>query len=246
MAQAEDRRRISFRLGGLQVGAAVVFVVLAFSFWYLQVLEGDKYRELAENNHQRTLALRAPRGVLYDRNLKPLVESRPSSVVSLDRQRTTDLNATIDVLARIAGLDPAQVRETVERHKSEPRYRPIPVIEDATAKQVARIKARRMELPGVIIEDVPARKYPVDGLAAHLFGYVGQVSEQQVTPEIPQGSIVGKSGVELVYNKLLMGEDGIRRVRVNSVGREIPGFEEKIFPVEGRRVQLTIDYDLPK
>ena len=246
MAQAEDRRRTSTRLAGLQIASGVVFVVLAFSFWFLQVVEGERYRELAENNHQRTLALRAPRGVLYDRNFKVLVDSRPSSVVSLDRQRTADLDATIEELARVAGLDVAQVRETVERHKREPRYRAIPVIEDATPKQVARIKARRMELPGVIIEDVPARKYPVDGLAAHLFGYVGQVSEGQVTTEIPQGSIVGKSGVELVYNKLLMGEDGIRRVRVNSVGREIRGFEEKIDPVEGRRVQLTIDYELQK
>jgi len=246
MAQAEDRRLIATRLTWLQVGSAAVFVVLAFSFWFLQVVDGDTYRDLAENNHQRTLSLRAARGVLYDRNFKVLVDSRPSLNVLLDRERTTDLEGMIAQLAMVAGLDPEQMRQAVDRHKREPRYRPIPLIEDATEKQVWRIKARRLELPGVLVETVPARKYPVDGLAAHLFGYVGQVSEQQVTPEIPQGSIVGKSGVELVYNQLLMGEDGVRRVRVNSVGREVGEIIGQRDPREGRRVQLTIDYDLQK
>jgi penicillin-binding protein 2 len=246
MAHAEDRRRLATRLGWLQVSAAAVFVVLAFSFWFLQVVEGKRYSELAENNHQRTLTRRAARGVLFDRNLKVLVDSRPSLLVSLARERTKDLDGTIELLAEVAGLDPEQMRQSVERHRSEPRYRSIPIVQDASVPQVARIKARRLELPDVLIETVPARKYPPDGLAAHLFGYVGQVSEGQVTPEIPQGSIVGKSGVELIYNQLLMGEDGIRRVRVNSVGREVGEFFDERKPKEGRRVQLTIDYDLQK
>jgi penicillin-binding protein 2 len=246
MAQPEDRRRIATRLGWLQVGASVVFVALAFSFWFLQVVDGERYSELAENNHQRTLALRAARGIVYDRNLKVLVDSRPSLIVSIDRERTKDLDGTIERLAEVAGVDVAQIRQSVERRKREPRYRSIPVIEDASIPQVARIKARQLELPGVLIENVPARKYPPDGLAAHLFGYVGQVSEGQVTAEIPQGSIVGKSGVERVYNELLMGEDGVGRVRVNSVGRQLGDLQKERLPKEGRRVQLTIDYDLQK
>ena len=228
------------------MGASVVFVALAFSFWFLQVVDGERYSELAENNHQRTLALRAARGIVYDRNLKVLVDSRPSLIVSIDRERTKDLDGTIERLAGVAGVDVEQIRQAVERRKGEPRYRSIPVIEDASIPQVARIKARQLELPGVLIETVPARKYPADGLAAHLFGYVGQVAEGQVSQEIPQGSIVGKSGVERVYNDFLMGEDGIRRVRVNSVGREVGEFYDERKPKEGRRVQLTIDYDLQK
>ena len=189
-----------------------MFVALAFSFWFLQVVDGERYNELAENNHQRTLALRAARGIVYDRNLKVLVDSRPSLIVSIDRERTKDLDGTIERLAGVAGVDVEQIRQAVERRKGEPRYRSIPVIEDASIPQVARIKARQLELPAVLIETVPARKYPADGLAAHLFGYVGQVAEGQVSQEIPQGSIVGKSGVERVYNDFLMGEDGIRRV----------------------------------
>ena len=246
MTHADDRRRVATRLAWLQVSAAAVFVVLAFSFWFLQVVEGKRYSELAENNHQRTLTRRAARGVLFDRNLNPLVDSRPSLLVSLARERTKDLDGTIETLAQVAGIDPEQVRQAVARQGRKDLYRSIPIIQDASVSQVARLRARRLELPDVIIETVPARKYPSDGLAAHLFGYVGQVSEGQVTAEIPQGSIVGKSGVELVYNKQLMGEDGIRRVRVNSVGREVGEFFDEKQPVEGRQVQLTIDYDLQK
>ena len=246
MTHADDRRRVAARLAWLQVTAGAVFVVLAFSFWFLQVVQGKRYSELAENNHQRTLTLRAARGVIFDRNMEILVDSRPSLLVSLSRERTQDLESTIDLLAEVAGLDPQQLRQTVERHRREPRYRSIPVIEDASLEQAAKIRARRLELPDVAIENVRARKYPIGGLAAHLFGYVGQVSEGQVTPEIPQGSIVGKAGVELVYNDLLMGEDGIRRVRVNSVGREVGDVFDQKQPVEGRRLQLTIDYDLQK
>src|SRR6187549_1461446 len=173
MTHADDRRRVATRLAWLQVTAAAVFVVLAFSFWYLQVVEGKHYSELAENNHQRTLTRRAARGVLFDRNLEPLVDSRPSLLVSLGRERTKDLNSTIETLAQVAGLDPEQVRQAVERQGRKERYRSIPIIQDASVEQVARLRARRLELPDVFIETVPARKYPPGGLAAHLFGYVG-------------------------------------------------------------------------
>ena len=147
----------------------------------------------------------------------------------------------------MAGLDPKQVKQIVDRHRGEPSYRPIVVVEDASLAQVAAITARRLdfELPDVVVEEVPTRKYPTDALAAHLFGYVGEASDAQVGDGITQGDIIGQQGVEKVYNKLLMGEDGAKRVVVNSMGREIRTLDE-IPPTEGRRVQLTIDYDLQK
>ena len=121
------------------------------------------------------------------------------------------------------------------------------MIEDASLSQVAAIMARRLdfELPDVVVEQVPMRQYPADAMAAHLFGYVGEASDTQIGEGITSGAIVGQSGIERVYNRLLMGQDGARRVVVNSVGREIREIAE-IPPVEGRRVQLTIDYDLQK
>jgi len=247
MAVAEDRRRVGVRLAVLQVGVIVLFAVLAIAFWFLQIVQHAKFEEMAENNHQRTLALRAPRGVLFDRHGKVLVENRHSFSVSIVREHTKDLNRTVRLLAAVAGVDERSVRQIVERHRAEPSYRPIVVIEDASLAQVAAITARRLdfELPDVVVEEVPTRQYPTDALAAHLFGYVGEASDTQVGDGIQSGSIIGQSGVEKVYNRLLMGRDGAKRVVVNSVGREIRTLEE-IPPVEGRRVQLTVDYDLQK
>jgi penicillin-binding protein 2 len=231
----------------LRLGVGATFVALAVSFWFLQVVQHARFREMAENNYERTLALRAPRGVLYDRNGKVLVENRDSLNVSIVREHTENLERTIEMLAEVAGVEAEDVRQIVERHKGEPAYRPIVILEDASLAQVAALAARRLdfELPDVVVEEVPMRRYPTDSLAAHLFGYVGQASDTQIGDGVQVGAIVGQSGVERVYNKLLMGEDGARRVVVNSMGREIRTIEE-IPPVAGRRVQLTIDYDLQK
>jgi penicillin-binding protein 2 len=247
MAVTEDRRRIAVRLMVLQIGVVVTFAALAISFWFLQIIQHARYQEMAENNHQRTLALRAPRGVLFDRNGKVLVENRHSFNVSIVREHTKDLDRTIRLVAEVAGVDAEEVRQIVDRHRSEPTYRPIVIIEDASLSQVAAIMARRLdfELPDVVVEQVPTRQYPTDALAAHVFGYVGEASEAQIGNGIRTGAIIGQSGVERIYNNLLMGQDGARRVVVNSVGREIRT-EAEVPPKEGRRVQLTIDYDLQK
>ena len=210
MAVAEDRRRVGVRLAVLQVGVIVLFAVLAIAFWFLQIVQHAKFEEMAENNHQRTLALRAPRGVLFDRHGKVLVENRHSFSVSIVREHTKDLNRTVRLLAAVAGVDERSVRQIVERHRAEPSYRPIVVIEDASLAQVAAITARRLdfELPDVVAEEVPTRQYPTDALAAHLFGYVGEASDTQVGDGIQSGSIIGQSGIEKVYNRLLMGHDG--------------------------------------
>ena len=242
----EDRRRIGIRLDVLQYTVVVVFSALALGFWFYQIVEHARFEELAENNHQRMLALRAPRGMLFDRDGHVLVENRSSFTISIVREHTKDLDRTIRLLSAMAGLDEARVRDAVERHKREPAYRPIVVIEDATLAQVAAVTARRLDLPDVVVEEVPTRKYPTDALAAHLIGYVGEAGEKQVQAEgLSPGTIVGQSGVEKAYNALLMGKDGARRVVVNSVGREIRTLEE-IEPKDGRRVQLTIDYDLQR
>lgn len=248
MAVAEDRRRIGTRLITLQVAAVIVFAALGICFWVLQIAQHAKYEEMAENNHQRTLALRAPRGVLFDRYGKVLVENRNSFTISIIREHTKDMDRTIRLLAKVAGVDEKQVKQIVDRHRGEPSYRPVVVIEDASLAQVAAITARRLdfELPDVRVEQVPTRKYPADAMAAHLFGYVGEASDTQVeSGAAAQGAIIGQQGVERAYNKLLMGEDGAKRVVVNSTGREISTLEE-IAPTEGRRVQLTLDLDLQR
>ena len=248
MAIAEDRRRLTTRLNVLRVAIGVAFCLLACGFWFFQVVQHAKFKEMAENNHQRTLTLRAPRGVIFDRNGRLLVENRNSFNISIVREHTKDIERTIRVLSKVTGVDDKALREIVERHRREPSYRPVVVIPDATLAQVAAVTARRLdfELPDVIVQEVPTREYPDDSMAAHLIGYVGEANEDQMTADgVTTGSIVGQFGIERVYNKLLMGVDGAKRVVVNSVGREIRTLEE-IPPVQGRRVQLTINYAMQK
>ena len=247
-APIEDRRRVTIRIVVLQVLLGIMFIVLAFGFWYFQIVQNAKFEELAANNHQRTIALRAPRGVMFDREGRVLVENRSSFTISIVREHTKDLNRTVRMLSEVAGLDPKYVQAEVNKHRREPTYQPIVIVSDASLAQVAAVLARRLdtELPDVSVDEVPTRQYPVDEVAAHLFGYVGEASEGELTSQgVQSGAIIGKSGVERVYNKLLMGEDGARRVVVNSVGREIRTLEE-IPASEGRRVELTIDMDLQR
>jgi penicillin-binding protein 2 len=243
----DGRRHVASRLSVLQWAVGVVFAGLAAAFWYLQVVQHAHYQELAQNNHQRTLALRAPRGMLFDRHGRLLVENRYAFNISLVREQAHDIVQTLRTLAAATGVDEALLRETVRRHEREPRYRPILLISDASMAQVAAVLARRLELPALMVEQVPTRRYPDQSLAAHLFGYVGEITEWQLArPEndgLRSGDLIGQAGVEQTYNRLLMGEDGARRVVVNSAGREIDVLGE-ITPTEGRRLQLTIDYDL--
>src|SRR5437763_8387571 len=115
MAFTEDRRKITVRLAVLQYVIVVTFSVLAVSFWVLQVVRHAKYEEMAENNHQRTLALRAPRGLVFDRTGHVLVENRHSYNISILREHTKDLNRTIRLLASVIGVDEPVVRDIVSR-----------------------------------------------------------------------------------------------------------------------------------
>jgi penicillin-binding protein 2 len=247
--QGEQQKIATGRVTALQVGVVVGFVLLVGAFWFFQIIQHEQFREMAENNHQRELVLRAPRGVLYDRRGRVLVENRASYTVSIVRLHTTDLDRTIRLLSAVAKLDERNVRKIVDGHRLEPPYRPIVVIENATLAQVAAITGRRLdfELPDVVVQQVPTRQYPVDELGAHVFGYVGEATDTQVVGDltVKSGDIVGQAGFEKAHNAVLMGHDGARTVIVNSVGREM-GELERIEPSEGRRLKLTIDYAVQK
>jgi penicillin-binding protein 2 len=244
----DDRRSLTLRLSALQYIVAVVFSALAIAFWVFQIASHEKFREMAENNHMRRLPLPAPRGVLFDRNGTVLVENESTFNIAILREQTRDIDRTLEILAQATGVDAAQLRETLNRKRREPSYRPIVLIENASFEQLVAFRARQWELPGVIGQPVPTRRYP-GAMGAHLFGYVGEVTEAQLSrPEykgVEAGSFVGQSGVEQAFDRYLMGADGDRLVRVTSTGREID-VVKTVPPQEGRRLQLTIDADLQK
>ncbi|MCC7185656.1 MAG: penicillin-binding protein 2, partial [Acidobacteria bacterium] len=241
----EDRQHMQVRLIGLRIVTFAVFVLLAIAFWNLQVLQFQTMREQAENNHMRTIELRAPRGVLFDRHGEVLVQNRRAFRIALVREQVADLDAVITRLAATANLDEADVRATIKRRRSEPAFRPIPIIENASPAQVAAVLAQALELPGIVVEQIPTRTYPADRLAAHLFGYVGEAQEAQLTDGLTAGAIVGQAGIESTYNRLLMGRNGNRFVVVNTRGREIKELEHQE-PVDGLRLQLTLDADVQR
>ena len=185
--------------------------------------------------------------MLFDRNGKVLVENQSTFNIALVREQTKDLDQTLHALALATGADEALMRETVNRRRREPSYRPIVLIENAAREQWFAVAARN--LPGIIYQPVPTRKYPASELAAHVFGYVGEVTEAQLESDeyrgAEPGAVVGHAGVEKALNRYLMGKDGTKEVIVNSLGREIDVWHEEP-PTEGQRVQLTIDADVQK
>ena len=246
---SEGRRIGEARLVGLTVFFVSCFCLMAVSFWLLQVVQHQKYKEIASNQHLRTIPLRAPRGLVFDRAGVVLVENQLSFTIAVVREQMRDLEATIRGLAEATGVDPARIRDVMQRRRREPLFRPISVIEHATFAQVAAVRARRREMPELVVQQVPTRTYPTDQLGAHMFGYVGEVQESQLQraeySALEPGAIIGQTGLERIYNERLMGTDGNRFVVVNSTGREIEELEKED-PVEGARLQLTVDYDLQR
>ena len=244
----EGRQSLQNRLVGMRVLFGILFGALMVSFWLVQVVQNARYEALADSNYLRTIPLRAPRGLVFDRNDRVLVENRDSYSITLVRERSANLERTISTIARATGVDEQAVREIVQRHKREPVFRPITIIEHATLPQVVAVRARALEMPEIVVQKVPTRTY-AGNLGAHLFGYVSEIQEAQIErgdfAGLEPGAMVGQTGLERIYNAPLMGEDGRKNVVVNSVGREIQELGE-LPPTEGKRVQLTIDYDLQR
>ena len=246
---SRDVLRARTLLALLQHGVVVIFAALLVSFWHVQIGQHERFLAMAENNHQRRLSLRAPRGAVLDRDGQVLVENRHSLNISLVREQVGDVDAWIARLARTTGTDEAAIFDVVERHRHTPASRPVVVVRDASLNQVAAVTARKPELPGLVVEQVPTRRYPGATFGAHALGYVGEVTDAQLSlarfDGLRAGAIVGHAGIEYAYNERLMGTDGARHVIVNSLGREIETVRE-VAPVEGAPLELTIDYDLQR
>ena len=243
----DDRRSLLLRLSFMQYFVALLFAALAIGFWIFQIAQYDKFSDMARENHLRRLPLPAPRGVLLDRHGKVLVQNQNTFNIALVREQTNNLDQTLSILARATGADEAQMREIVNRRRRDPSYRPIVLIENASLEQVIAATSRRLELPGIIYQEVPTRRYPESAMAAQVFGYVGEVTESQLKlaeyKGIESGAIIGQAGVEQAYNQRLMGAEGNKAVIVNSLGREIDVLRTDN-PKEGQRLQLTIDADV--
>jgi penicillin-binding protein 2 len=243
-----DEKPSPIRLTAVQYTILAVFLLLAYGLWRLQVSQGDYYSAAAERNRVREVPILAPRGNIYDRNGKLIVRNYPSFTALLMRDSSRDLNADAPLIASGLHMDEKEVREKIRRFSSMPQYQPIYLKEDITPDEQAFIEAHKNELPELDTIMAYRRLYPRKGFMAHLIGYVGEVSEDMLNQ--PQfelynpGDVVGKSGVELEYNQLLMGTNGSRQVVVNSHGKEVGQPLDEKAAVPGKPLKLTIDVDL--
>lgn len=232
-----------------QYVVALVLMILSIGLWRLEVVGADNFRALAEANRIRKVPIMAPRGRLFDREGRLLVDNYPSVSCYLLREQIKDLNADLPRIASGLHLTVEQIEATLKRFQTAPKYQPIPLKQDITPDEQAFIEAHRNELPELETLEEQRRVYPRDGFAAHLIGYVGEISEEDLNKEkyafYQPGDVVGKSGVEATYDALLRGVDGSRDVIVNSHGKEI-GHLGETMAKPGKDLRLTIDLDIQK
>jgi len=248
-ASHKDEKLPGFKLSVVQYVIVGVMVVLLSGLWRLQILGANNYRALAEQNRIRKVPILAPRGKLFDREGRLLVDNYPSVSCFLVREEGHDLTPDLPVIARGLHMTVDQLNGILKHYRLAPKYQPLPLKQDITPDEEEFIEAHRDEFPELVTIDEQRRLYPRDGFAAHLIGYVGEVSEEML--DNPQyayyepGDVVGKSGVEQSYDQLLRGKDGSSDVVVDSHGREVGRLgTEPATPGQGLR--LTIDLDIQK
>jgi len=229
------------------VVATAVFVLLLMRLWYLQVISYDELQERSVRNRTRVLALEAPRGPIYDRQGRLLVDNRPAFQISVMRQDVDDRNSLFVKLAPLLEVTIADLEKRWQAGKRFPKYRPVPLADDVSREVVERVQEHGVELPGVLTEVRPVRDYLDHGSAAHLIGYLGEVTEAELHNDTSNlyrlGDSIGKTAIEKSFETYLQGQKGERLVEVDVRGKLLRQLKVKP-PLPGNKVYLTIDREL--
>jgi penicillin-binding protein 2 len=244
----EETYNLELRMRGMQYLVLAIFIVLGFRFYVLQVARHEDYKARAENNRIRDIPILAPRGAILDRNGVVLVDNTPAFNVVVFPEDVTNTEETINTLVENLGVDRKELTDELN-DKLRPKSQPILVKQNALASDRQWIAARELEHPEIKVELQPQRVYRYGKLAAHVLGYIGEISPKQL--EYPRyrdagyksGDIVGQGGIEAVYDKILRGENGYRRVIVDSRGRPVAELDRKE-PTKGQDIVTTLDVDL--
>ncbi len=220
--------------------------VLLLGFWKLQVIDSDKYSQWAERNRVRSIPIIAPRGRMLDRDGRVLVDNRPSFSVLLLRDDPALVEKNLPAISDGLNIPMEDLRDQLSSTRALPKFQPIVIKPEATQADIDYIESHRADIPVLEMLSVSRRRYLPGGFMSHASGYVGEVSEQQIEAsngKLRPGDFGGKTGLERQYNDILMGTDGMRRVIVNSVGKEVDRLPSQE-AVPGKEIRLTIDYDL--
>ncbi|MGI8788744.1 MAG: penicillin-binding protein 2 [Pyrinomonadaceae bacterium] len=247
----DQAQNLGIRVGAIQVIAFVLLTILGVRLYYLQIVKGEYYSDKAENQRVRLIPIPAPRGAIFDRNGKLLVDSRPTYNVTLSNEpiKKIDVGDRIDDYSQGLQVDKQYLIERVNFIKKQPGFETLVLKENATIQDITWVKAHELEYPELRIEIQPQRFYPLGKTLAHVLGYVGEISPKQLEkPEVREkglrpGDIVGKGGLEQYYDEFLRGKPGYRKVIVDSRGR-VQAELETVPAQPGQDLVSTIDLDL--
>ncbi len=227
----------------------LVFGLLCLRLWFLQIVEGGNYRKLSENNRIRIQKIATPRGLVLDSGWRVLAGNRPSFNISLVPQYTLNSDEELKRLAELLHSDLAQLKQKVAGARGRPPFEPITLKTDVSRGNLALVLTHRLDLPGIVVEPIPVRYYPLGTLASHLLGHLGEIGPRELArPDFAlykMGDFVGKSGIEQMLELQLKGIDGGYQTEVNAVGYKINIMGE-VDPIPAHNVVLTINADLQK
>ncbi len=219
-----------------------VFLVLLIRLWYLQVIQGDNLKELAENNRLRQIPLPDYRGTIYDRSGVELVSSRASFNVVVIREDMPDFGVVMDKLATLISFDK---EDTMRKIKALQPFQAYVLAHDISRDDAARLEEHRYELPGVSLDVRPVRSYKYERFSSHLLGYLGEIAKDQIGQgfykDYRKGDFIGKYGIERSFEPLLRGQKGVNIIEVDATGRELKMIK-RIPPGVGTDLYLSIDY----
>ena len=242
----EHRDDLVARIRVLTALVTGLIALISSGYWYNQLVRGDEYRQLAEENRLRKLPIQAPRGLIYDRHGRLLVENIPSYNLMLDRSRSANVGKALGFAAGVLGRPPAELSGILDRYKGIPAFTPVLVAENLTLTQVARFGVESLEYPEFEVEVQHLRLYRHGSQTAAFLGYLGEATQDEIARSegrYKPGDMVGKKGIEQTYDAVLRGEDGERSVVVDSRGELIDEFRQRP-AVPGRTLKLTIDLEL--
>jgi len=221
-------------------------IILLSRLWYLQILNGDDYRQKSENNRVRIRPILAARGMILDRFGKVMVDNRPAFDVFLLREDAGNLKEAIKNVSGVIKTRPEDIETSLRR---ESPIRPVRIKRDIDRETLATLLTNRLDLPGITVSIEPKRSYPYGNLGSHLFGHIGEVTEKQLSigsyTDYRMGSLIGKSGLELKYETYLKGVDGGKYVEIDASGRELSILKE-VDSYPGNNLVTTIDLELQK
>lgn len=242
----EDLTPIQDKAKKTLILVGIVFILLVFVFWKIQILDHKKFWRQSEANRIREIILPPQRGLIKDRNGIILATNIASFQVSIIRENCQDIEQSYQKISRLLGLELPVLRERIEKYKFLPMFQPIVIMDNLKLEEVSRVKARQSEFPELIIQSEPKRKYLYETFAAHVIGYLQEISQKEINQSIPKrrpGDLVGKTGIEREYESLLVGKEGRVLEIADSLGRR-RGEISREESVPGQNIGLTLDFAL--